>query len=331
MSIKICAIGCGVFASAVHGPSYKKYAQIHPDTELCACCDLDEKKAGIFMKTFGFKRYYKDFKEMLDIEKPDAVCLVVTPELTSSLSVEILEKGYPLIMEKPPGLNRKETEKVIKAAQAKGIPNQVAFNRRYITLVKKIKSILSEEQRNNSIFDIQCNFVRAGRRDKDFATTAIHGIDTVKFLSGSDFRYVEFNYQKVSQAGDNIVNIYLNCVFKSGTTAKINFFPFGGLVSEQVVINTYNNSFFLDIPVFGSVSSGRLVHYNGEKIILDIQGKKAPGNADMFELCGFYSENTSFFDNIRAGIKPGGDVLSALQSVEIADCIRNRTEKYKAD
>ena len=43
---------------------------------------------------------------------------------------------------------------------------------------------------------------------------------------------------------------------------------------------------------------------------------------------GFYYENFCFFEDIKAGRKPAGDLRSALQSVEIADCIRNRTLEY---
>ena len=48
MSFKICIIGCGNHASSVHGPSYKKYALLHSDVELSACCDVDLDKAKRF-------------------------------------------------------------------------------------------------------------------------------------------------------------------------------------------------------------------------------------------------------------------------------------------
>lgn len=41
MSLKICTIGCGDHASKVHGPSYKKYKEEYPDTEIAVCCDLN--------------------------------------------------------------------------------------------------------------------------------------------------------------------------------------------------------------------------------------------------------------------------------------------------
>ena len=77
MSFKICTIGCGWLASKYHGPSYAGYAAKNPDTELTACCDLDESKAVEFRDRFGFQRHYVDMEEMLSTEKPSAVCVVV--------------------------------------------------------------------------------------------------------------------------------------------------------------------------------------------------------------------------------------------------------------
>lgn len=42
-------------------------------------------------------------------------------------------------------------------------------------------------------------------------------------------------------------------------------------------------------------------------------------------------ENASFFDNIIAGIKPVHDLTTALQSVEVAECIRSRRSEYNGN
>ena len=77
MSFKISVIGCGNHSSLVHGPSYARYVQEHPDTVLAACCDLDESKAKAYREKFGFQKHYTDMRRMLQAEQPDAVCIVV--------------------------------------------------------------------------------------------------------------------------------------------------------------------------------------------------------------------------------------------------------------
>src|ERR1051326_2058162 len=103
MSFTICTIGCGGMSTRAHGPSYARYAATHPETTLAACCDLDAGRAETFRARFGFERCYTDIVTMLETEQPDVVCLVAPVELTCDLACLILERGLPLLMEKPPG------------------------------------------------------------------------------------------------------------------------------------------------------------------------------------------------------------------------------------
>ena len=68
------------------------------------------------------------------------------------------------------------------------MPHQVAFNRRYTPLVVELKRRLA----GATIQHIDCQFYRVGRTGSDFTTTAIHGIDTVRFLAGCDLRCWSF-------------------------------------------------------------------------------------------------------------------------------------------
>ena len=75
----------------------------HSDTQLVACCDIDEAKAIAFSNHFGFARHYTDYIQMLCAERPDAVTLNVPYTATCELACGIMTLGYPLILEKPPG------------------------------------------------------------------------------------------------------------------------------------------------------------------------------------------------------------------------------------
>lgn len=186
MAFKICVIGCGGIAVRGHGPAYQLYRQTHEGTELAGCCDIDAQRAAHFRERFGFRRAYTDYAEMLAQERPDAVCLVVPVEKTAGLAVSIMKRGYPLLMEKPPGIELCEAELLANAAESCGVPNMVAFNRRHVPLVR----ILRERMANRVIRHIQCEFCRVGRYDKDFTTTAVHGIDTVGLLAGAPYKEV---------------------------------------------------------------------------------------------------------------------------------------------
>ena len=277
MDFKICAIGCGCLANKSHGSSYKKYRKLNSCVKLAACCDLDEERAVKFKEEFGFDNHYLDIVSMLDAEKPDAVCLISPVHLTAKLSIAILERGYPLIMEKPPGLNRDETLAMINAAKLKHVPNQVAFNRRYMPVVREMKKRIYESFKPEQIQNIRYDLLRVNRRDCDFGTTAIHGIDAVKHIANSEYRHITFHYQELPHLGNGIANIFLECMFESGATAQLSFCPVSGITIERITANAYDNTFFAELPIGNSVDyPGRLLHFERNQKVFEVSGKELP-------------------------------------------------------
>lgn len=320
MPFRICSIGCGGMSSSGHGPAFARYAAAHEDTLLAACCDLDAAKAHAYAQRFGFARYYTDIDEMLRRERPDAVALIVPVQLTAALSVKLLRAGFPVIMEKPPGLNAEETNRIIEAAAQSGTPHMVSFNRRHMPLVRAFR----EMEAGASPRHLQYDFYRVGRTDADFSTTAIHGIDTTRFLAGSDYSEVHLNYAPQSGYPDRVRNIYLDCTFVNGATARITFCPVSGLLAERCTAHMEDAAIEGRFPIFGSFDlPGRVVRIERGKIT-DIRAADPAEGA--YYNNGFYGENAAFFDAIRAGFTPVDTAASGLQTVVIADAIRQGLE-----
>ena len=327
MSFRICTIGCGGIATGRHGPSYARYAATHSDTELVACCDLDGARAIAFRDSFGFARHYTDLDAMLSAEKPDAVCLVAPVPKTCELSCRIMSSGYPLLMEKPPGNNVDETDRMIAAADASGSPTQVAFNRRHAPLVRRLKELLPEPA---GIQHVRYEVVRVNRAEPDFSMTAIHGIDAARFLAGSDYAEVAFRFQEMPQHGPGVCNIFMDCTFESGASGHLSFCPVAGATMERGAVHAHDQTFMLQFPAWRAPDgSGRLVHHVKREQALVVTGEDLPGAQDEFVSEGFYGENESFFDDVRSGRRPAGDLRNARQSVEIAQCIRERRAEWR--
>lgn len=331
MSFKICTVGCGHMAEHGHGPAWREYADRNPGVTLAACCDIDEARAVSFQEKFGFSRSYTDIDTMLEREEPDAVCLVVPVHLMTAMAIPMLEKGYPLLLEKPPGLNREETVRLMKAAAKGRTPNQVAFNRRYMPLAMKLQEAL-QPYGASGIHTIRYVMYRTGRTDEDFATTAIHGIDLASYMAGSNYRHVQIRYQELPAIGNQVANIHLNGELVSGAVVQLSFCPVSGTCMERMEVSVWDHTFFLELPVWGSPDiPGRLLHRERNRTVIDLAGDGAAEVDMLFALNGFYEENRRFFDDIRAGRMPQGDISSGLQAVEIADCIRNRKDEYRPD
>ena len=328
MSFKICSIGCGNIATTWHGPAYTRYVREHPDTQLLACCDVEDAKATEFANRFGYGHRYTDFQRMLPAEQPDAVTLTVPDTVTCELSCRIMEMGYPLLTEKPPGRTVEEIDRMITAAQAAGVPNQVAFNRRHVPLVRRLKRLLTQLLEPGQMQHIRYEFTRVGRNDADFSVTAIHAIDTARYLVGSDYQGVRFHYQPFPQLGPTSANIFMDCTFTSGVTAHLSICPVTGAATERVAVYAHDHTFFLQIPMWNGLDApGHLLHVHRDKVQLDLLGDPDTDNEPIV-MSGFYGENASFFDTVRQGRMPKDDLRSARQSVAIAECLRQRQLDY---
>ncbi len=330
MPLKICTIGCGGHSSSVHGPSYLKYKKEHPDTVFAACCDLNAENAEKYREKFGFERAYTDFTEMLKKEKPDGVCLIVPEWVICKTAIAVMKLGYSILLEKPPGLNRTETMSMIEAAEEMGVINQVAFNRRSMPLINKLR----EEVRANAPDGVQnmfYEFYRYDRREDHFETTAIHGIDAAKHVMGCDYKEVRFTYNEYPELGRNVANMLLECTFENGATARLNFCPVTGVVLERMCITAKDHTFFLSTPIWNGIDSpGEFSHVHAGELVKRVSGEELTETQDMYLTNGFYDENRSFFENLKNGTKSENDIKSTLQSVEIAEAIKNRAAIWTA-
>ncbi|WP_127583057.1 Gfo/Idh/MocA family protein [Paenibacillus koleovorans] len=331
MSLKIVSIGCGRHAETVHGPSWSKAQRERDDIVLAACCDIHEETAARYREKFGYLRHYTDIETMLDAERPDAVSLVVPVQLTKRLAVNIMERGIPIIMEKPPGLDRLETLELFETAERTGVANRVAFNRRFAPLTRRLKRLLAESVAPGDLHSIVGEMYRVNRLDEDFSTTAIHVIDSVRFIAGQDYRRLRFDYKELPQLGRNVAHFRMDGEFENGVKALLHFNPVSGQLVERVTVHAHNQLFVLELPMSGNDEhGGTLQHFVKGQLAGYWRGKDEGDGTEWFETFGMYDENVSFVDGLLAGGRglEDGSVATALQSVDVADCVRRRVETY---
>ncbi len=326
---KLATIGCGEHATGSHGPALALYAARHPGTELQACCDLDPGKAERYRARFGFARAYTDLRRMLDTERPDAVSLVAPVERTCELACLILEWGFPLLMEKPPGRTAAEVDRMIAAAG--GVAHQVAFNRRFAPVLRALRREVDAHVAPAEVQHVHYEMTRVGRREPDFSTTAIHGVDAVRYLAGSDYAEIRFRYQALPAAGPGVANVFLDATMDSGASAQLAFCPMAGAVVERAVVHGRDHTFYAYVPMGDAFDApGRLQHLEKGELTHDAKGGELADSSEPFVHGGFYGEYVAFLDALRSGRPPSPSLREARQSVAVAECIRERKGEYRA-
>ncbi len=329
--MKICHIGCGNLAFSAYRPSYIRCAAEDPDLQLAAACDIDLARAADFCRQTGYCQAYADYRTMIRQERPDGVIVTTPYRHTAAIAGELIDLGLPVLLEKPPGSNADETRDLIRRAAARAVPNQVAFNRRFMPLVQALRSRLPDTPTGRELLCLSLS--RVNRLEPDFHSTAIHGIDLVSYILRSPYASVEFLYQPAREGIADAVNILMNCVMQSGALAQLAFPVDAGVVHERLQYSSPGVSYTLHLPVWSCPDTpGRLTGYRGGQLICDLSGSDlAADPADLqFEATnGFYQEISSFLNHLRRGQPPAADLASAEQPVAIAGCLAGRAKAYQ--
>ena len=183
--IRLAMLGAGNHAQ-LHAESLRLIALESPGrVELAAVCDLDEAKARDFAQRFGFQNAYTQIDEMLGGEQLDGLLAITPLPLTAAIAADLIPRGIPLLIEKPPGETSDEAARLLALAQAHHARHMVSFNRRFSpALLKALEWINAEPERRRPFFCV-ARMLRHHRLEPDFITgTGIHLIDAVNALMG---------------------------------------------------------------------------------------------------------------------------------------------------
>ncbi|MBM3236196.1 Gfo/Idh/MocA family oxidoreductase [Candidatus Poribacteria bacterium] len=131
--LKVGIVGCGGIG-LIHSRAY----QSHPRAQLVCVCDIVKEKADARAKMLGVKAYYS-IKEMLANEDLDAIGVITADHLHFAPTMEVLDAGKHVLVEKPLSLNIYEAEQMVAKAEEKGVQLAIDYNRRYARPYLKAK------------------------------------------------------------------------------------------------------------------------------------------------------------------------------------------------
>ena len=113
--IKVGIIGAGEIAG-YHLQVLKEIKTI----EVCAICDLDLARANAMGNFYGLKNAYNGHSEMIAKEKPDVVHVLTPPKFHAHISIEAMESGSHVLVEKPMALSYDDAAKMVSTAEKTG-------------------------------------------------------------------------------------------------------------------------------------------------------------------------------------------------------------------
>ena len=151
--LRVGIIGTGWIAEA-HIDSYKRM----PDVEVVALADIIPGKAEAFGKKYGVPnaRLYGHHTEMLAAEELDAVSVCTYNATHAECTIDCLNKGINVLLEKPMCVTLEEGIAIRKAEKASGKVLSIGFQPRFDPNMQMIKKIV-ESGELGEIYYIQTN------------------------------------------------------------------------------------------------------------------------------------------------------------------------------
>lgn len=131
-------IGAGAIAAFRHLPEYAA----HPDVELVAVSDPYLERARAEADRFGGLVAYADYREMLERERLDAVSVCTPNYLHAPVTIDALEAGIHVLVEKPMATTLADADRMIETARRTGRLLMVDQNERYMPVHTTARKVL---------------------------------------------------------------------------------------------------------------------------------------------------------------------------------------------
>lgn len=195
--VRVGVVGCGKIAEFLHVPEYVRCEK----ARLVALCDAKLANARALAKTYGVAKVYKSHKEMFAREKLDAVSVCLPNYLHAPVTIDALNAGIHVMVEKPMAMTSAEAKRMISAARKNKRLLMVEQAQRYYPVHLKAKEIVDSGMLGRILY-VSTMFGHGGpegwspegkwffdKKQAGFGTAAdlgVHKADLIRFITGKE-------------------------------------------------------------------------------------------------------------------------------------------------
>jgi len=261
------AIRIGIIGAGAIGKAHKMAIDKNSDCQLVAVCDIVKENAEAIADE-GVKTY-TDYKEMCDIEKPDAVIINLPHFLHKEVAVYCLKRKIAVLVEKPMAITAQECEQMLQAAESNNAAFAVGHVQRYYDCYQMVKELADNnklgklcqmiEIRNKNYFNGRPGWFL----DKKLSGGGIvmnfmaHTLDKFMYVTGEKVTSVTAN-------GNNFINennieacAQVLITFEGGATAMCSY-------CGTTTVSQYETYFYF--------ANGSVKIINGDKLFISENG-----------------------------------------------------------
>jgi len=145
MRIRVAAIEVSHW-HALNDAAYLRHLVAMPDVELVAIQDSDAGLVARRAAEVGSPPTFTDYRKMLAATRPDFVVALGRHRQMAGIAHDLLDQGYPFLMEKPMGINAPEVEAVAAKAARLDAFVAVPLAQRYGPFAIRARELLAAER-----------------------------------------------------------------------------------------------------------------------------------------------------------------------------------------
>jgi predicted dehydrogenase len=250
MTIRIAAVGVSHW-HALNDAAYLRHLRAMPNVELVAIQDADADIAAARAAAVGNPPTYTDYPKMLAATRPDFVLALGRHRQMAAIAHDLLDGGYPFLMEKPMGVNAAEVEAVAAKAAKRSAFVAVPLAQRYAPFATRARTLIAAG-RFGPLSHIYVRINRPGPAryqawdcpwmldpaesgGGSLRNLGPHGLDMFLYLTGEDAQVAGAQFS--TRAHERAVEDYASVMLRSasgvlGTVEVGNGFPRDGTDGE---------------------------------------------------------------------------------------------------
>lgn len=178
--IKVALVGAGGW-----GRQHARIFAERPDVDFCAIAGRTLEKTQARAAQYGV-RSYVDIEEMLDKERPDLVSLCLPNQGHFDATMQVIQAGYPLLVEKPLVFDLQEADTLLAEAAKRDLFFAINFNHRYARPLQMAKEAIAAGRLGEISF-ASWRFGGEGSSSHPHANlieTQCHAFDQLEWLCG---------------------------------------------------------------------------------------------------------------------------------------------------
>src|SRR5256714_2825201 len=142
MTIRVAAIEVSHW-HALHDAAYLRHLIAMPDVKLVAIQSSDAGLVARRAAEVGNPPTFTDYRQMLATTRPDFVVALGRHRQMAGIAHDLLDQGYPFLMEKPMGINASEVEAVAAKAASRKAFVAVPLAQRYGAFATRARALLA--------------------------------------------------------------------------------------------------------------------------------------------------------------------------------------------